>query len=165
MNPKESTTSSVDLLLKKARNTAAGYLSQRMYTCREIHLRLCRKGFSEDVAEQVVAEFIEAGYLNDALFAKLYAEDQIKMCAKGSYRIRQELLQKGVAAGIIDDALKEAEADTMTALREFVEMRNLCDTVHSRKDLEKLKARLARRGYSPGEIRQCLSEYTFTFTE
>lgn len=148
-------------MVKKARNTVAGLLLNKMYTCREIYDRLLRKGFEKELAEQVVAEFVQAGYLDDSRYAQMYVEDEARLAAKGKFRIRQELMRKGVASSIIDEAIEEAEIDTLACLREYISQRNLCDNIHSRKDLERLKARLARRGYSLGEINRCLSEYTF----
>lgn len=152
-------------MVKKARNTAAGLLAAKMYTCREIYDRLCRKGFDKELAETVVSEFVAVGFLDDRRYAELYVSDEARLGAKGKFRIRQELYHKGVASSVIDAVLEETEVDTEALLRDYVEQRNLCDMVHSRKDLERLKARLCRRGYSPGEIHRCLAEYTFQFED
>lgn len=151
--------------LTKARNAAAGLLANKMYTCKEIYDRLCRKGYEKDLCEMVVSEFVASGYLDDRRYAQMYQEDESKLGAKGNWRIRQELLRKGVAGSIIDEIMEESEIDTEAYLREYISQRNLAENIHSRKDLEKLKARLARRGYSLGEINRCLSAYTFHFDE
>ncbi len=150
---------------KKARNTVMGLLANRMYTCREIYDRLCRKGFEKELAEKTVAEFMAAGYLNDRHYAQLYVEDESRLGAKGRFRIRQELMRKGVSSAIIDEVMEESEVDTEVYLKEYIETRNLCDGIQTRRDLERLKARLARRGYSLGEINRSLAEYTFHFEE
>ena len=119
----------------------------------------------KELAETVVSEFVAAGFLDDRRYAELYVSDEARLRAKGKFRIRQELYRKGVASSVIDAVLEEADVDTEALLREYIEQRNLCDAVHSRKDLERLKARLCRRGYSPGEIHRCLAEYTFQFED
>lgn len=150
---------------QKAMGVAAALLAGRMYTCREIYDRLVRRGYDKELAEQVVEEFVRAGFLNDARYAQCYIADAAALGAKGKTRIRQELRQKGVAAKVIDDAMEEAEADFAGALADYVRQRDLCAAVHSRKDFEKLKARLLRRGYSMKEINRCLEEYSFNFDE
>lgn len=150
---------------RKARNTAAALLAGKMYTCSEIYDRLLRKGFDKELAEQVVEEFVRAGYLDDQRFAQMYITDSVNLGAKGMFRIRQELMRKGISGSILDRAMEETEVDSASALAEYVSQRNLCENIHSRKDLEKLKARLARRGYSLREINQCLSAYTFHFDD
>ena len=151
--------------LTKARNAAAGLLANKMYTCKEVYDRLCRKGFDKEISEQVVSEFVAAGYLDDRRYAQMYLEDEIRLAAKGKFRLRQELLRRGVAMSVIDETMDECEMDTEAYLREYISQRNLAEGVHSRKDLERLKARLARRGYSLGEINRCLEEYNFRFDE
>lgn len=151
--------------LQRAQNTAAAILGRKMYTCRELYDRLCRKGFEKEIASMTVESFIRAGYLDDRRFARLYVEDAVRLGAKGAFRIRQELLQKGVSGQIIDEALESCEADTGEALKEYVKQRQLFSGIHSRRDLEKAKARLARRGYSLREINRCLDDYTFCFDE
>lgn len=151
--------------VQKARNSAAALLAAKMYTCRELCDKLIIKGFSKELSEQVTSEFISAGFLNDAEFANMYIADQVNLGAKGIYRIKQELLRKGVSSSIIETAIENADIDTKNTLSEYISLRGLCDNIHTRKDLEKLKARLARRGFSLSEINSCLSEYTFNFED
>ncbi len=150
---------------QKARNSAAAILAVKMYTCRELCDKLIKKGFDKDLAEQVTGEFISAGFLNDAEYASMYISDQVNLGAKGTYRIKQELIKKGVSLSIIEDALACSDIDTLSALREYISLRGLCDNIHTRRDLEKLKTRLARRGFSLSEINSCLAEYTFYFDD
>lgn len=150
---------------EKAKKLAAGYVAARMYTCREIEERLIRKKISAETAERVVSEFASAGILDDREYAKAYVYQAIKLEYKGAYRIRQELYLKGVARSISDDVLENTEDDIIASLKEYVSLHGFADRVETRRDLEKLKAKLARRGYSPSEIKNCLSEYEFNFKE
>ena len=149
--------------LQKAINTAVFFLNSRMRTCKEVYDKLLSKGYDKDTAEKAVEELVKVGYLNDRTYAMAYINDGIKLGAKGIYRIRQELIRKGISSSIIEDAIADCEEDTYTQLKSYVEQRNLCENIHSYKDLEKLKARLVRRGYSLQEIKKCLGEYEFHF--
>lgn len=146
---------------EKAKKITAGYVAARMYTCREIEDRLCRKGIEKDIAAQVVSDFVAAGILDDIQYAKAYTAQAVKLGGKGAYRIKQELYAKGVARSIIDEVCCDIGEDTLAAVCEYVESRRLYEGITSRRDLEKLKARLARRGFSPSEIRECLDKYKF----
>ena len=137
-----------------------------MYTCREIEDRLIKKKIDRETAERVVCEFAAAGALDDKAYAEAYVEESVKLGGKGLYRIKQELMRKGVAKSIIDKACDNAEgADTYAALCDYVESRRLYEGITSRRELERLKARLARRGYSFSEIRRCLDNYDFDFED
>lgn len=152
-------------IYEKAKRIASGYVGARMYTCHEIEERLVRKKIDKETAEKVVCDFASAGLLDDREYAKLYVSEAVRLSGKGMYRIRQELMRKGVAKGIIDDVCGECEDDTYSALKEYVESRGLCDGITTRRDLEKLKARLARRGYSLSEIKKCISEFEIHFED
>ncbi len=152
-------------LLVRAQNAAMGMLGRKMLTCRELYDRLLKKGYEKEIAETVVEQFLSVGYLDDRRYAELYLADSVNLGAKGIFRIKRELLQKGISGSVIDEVLNDAELDTEAALMQYIAERHLLQNVHSRKDLEKLKARLVRRGYSLTEIRECLEKAEFTITE
>lgn len=147
----------------KGLHLAARYLAARMYTSREIYDRLRRKGYDEETSEQIVGRLIEEKLLDDARYAEFYVADGVNLGQKGEYRIRQELLRKGVAPVLIDRAFENADVDFDAALREYVEQRLRVTKITDYKDLTRFKAALARRGYSSSEIRRVLDEYDFDF--
>ena len=151
----------MDYTYEKAKKIAAGLVASRMYTCREIEDRLKRKKIEDGVAERVVEEFAKAGILDDFEYAKAYIAQSVNLSGKGMYRIKQELYAKGIARTVIDSACDESVEDTFAAICEYVDSHRLCEGITTRKELEKLKARLARRGFSSAEIRECLSRYEF----
>jgi regulatory protein len=57
------------------------------------------------VADQVVTELIELGYLDDARYAQRFAEDRRRLDAWGSDRIARRLRELGVDREHIDAAL------------------------------------------------------------
>lgn len=152
---------------ERARRIAANLTAARMYTCKEIYDRLIRKKISADTAEEVVGEFAAAGVLDDSVYAKFYIEDALRLQAKGMFRIRRELMQKGISGSIIDAAAAETadEIDTKEALRTYLSPRLMPSDIRSRRDLEKLKAKLLRRGYSVQDISACLDDYDFKFED
>ena len=151
--------------LEQAQKQAMYMLASRMYTCREIYDKLLRKGHSTAVAEEAVTALAAVGYLDDAKYAALYLHDAVELGAKGVYRIRQELLRKGISRSVIDQAVAEMEVSPRARLQEYVEERLRIHPVTSRREYERLRAQLARRGYSPDKIRDCLAQFSFVFEE
>ncbi len=145
----------------RGKKLAMRFLATRMYTSREIFDRLRRKGYSAETAEEVVTELIEEGLLDDKRFAEFYISDNVSIGYKGIYRIKQELLRKGVPGSVIDRAVANAEIDCEEALREFVRQKLSVTDIETRKDYERFRTMLARRGYSLSEINEVLSEYDF----
>ncbi len=147
----------------RGKKLAMRFLAARMYTSREIFDRLRRKGYSTELAEEIVSELIGEGLIDDKRYAEFYISDNVNIGYKGVYRIKQELLRKGVPGSIIERVIANADVDCETALREFVRQKLSVTEIGTRKDYERFRAMLARRGYSLSEINEVLSEYDFDF--
>ena len=138
--------------IETAKRQAAKLISFKMYTCSEVFRRLVQKGCDSETAEAVVAEFCKAGILNDEEYARMYVHDASQISLKGMFRIKQELLAKGVAASVVERAIAGSEVDTEAQLESYVELRFGDKNFSDYKELEKAKAHLARRGFSIPEI-------------
>ena len=140
--------------LHEARQYAFLLLSYKARTSSELKQRLGRKGFSPDIISHTLQRLAELKMVDDAGFAKRFAEDRIAIGHKGKWRVRGELMKRGVERHQIDAALEQAPDETAAA-REVAEK-----YVSRNKRLEpavlkrRLYALLARRGFSPDTIRQ-----------
>ena len=143
---------------EKAKGAAAKLIAQKMYTCNEIHQRLIRKGFSSETAERVVSEFAGAGILNDEEYAKMYIHDAVCVNMKGMYRIKHELMKKGIAASVIEKAEMETEVDGNAQLEGYVELKFGGKVFSDWKEVEKAKAHLVRRGFGIYDINKCFDK-------
>lgn len=143
---------------ENSKKIAAKLLSYKMYTCKEVLQKLIQKGISEDIAEDTVAQFCKAGILNDEEFAKAYIHDGIYVHLKGVHRLKQELIQKGVASSVIEKAVMIMEDDVESQLMEYVKLRFGDKVFSDWKDVEKARAHLVRRGYGYSEIKKCFDE-------
>lgn len=148
--------------LEKAKKIAASLLSYKSYTCQEIYQRLVRKGIDTETAELTVAEFVKAGILNDAEYARMYIHDALVLGMKGLFRIKQELRAKGVALSVIDRAAEEVDVDTEEMLESYARIRFGDKEFFDWRELEKAKAHLARRGFSLSEINKCFKKLNIT---
>lgn len=127
-----------------------GYLARREYSAAELSQRLGRKGFPEQLVNEVLAEFRNRGWQSDVRFAEVFSRDRLgRGC--GPYRITQELRQRGVVSERAD------ELDSVDWDRQI-------DAIHARKygcslpeTLAERAARerfLIRKGYSGDQIRR-----------
>jgi regulatory protein len=138
------------LTLAAARRAAADLLSRRPWTRAELGLRLLRRGAPADIADQIVVDLAERGYLDDAAFALRWVQVRAGR-GYGAGRLRAELKARGVAAALIDAALAtlagEAELEQARALAR----RRLGALRRARPDraAARLADYLARRGYRP----------------
>ena len=100
------------------------------------------------VADQVVTELIELGYLADASYAERFAADRRRLDGWGSERIARRLRELGVDREHIDAAL--AAQDPEAEMEAAIELlRRRCpDPPATRADRDRALGILVRRGYA-----------------
>jgi regulatory protein len=133
---------------ERERAVQLGYraLGRRERTIAELRTLLERKRVEPEAIDAAVAELIEAGLLDDARYAKRFAEDKRELDRWGSERIARELQRRGVHPQLIERAVadRSREAELQTALM-LLEQR----LPPPRNDRERDRAwrLLIRRGY------------------
>jgi len=136
--------------LEGALQRAYRYLGHRDRTVAEVGRYLRSKGASDDVADAAVAELVEQGYLDDARFARQFAEDRRRLDSWGAERIERRLHELGVgraevaaALAALADGEGDGELDTAVALLR----RRFPAPPESDRDRERALGLLVRRGY------------------
>ena len=144
----------------KAREAALRLLSVRARSRRELLDRLKRKGFDSDVAGFVVETLAERGFVDDREFARLWADERMRLRPVGSRRLRQELAAKGVPADVVADVVKatyETHPEAGLA-RRVLDKRSRRTGVDEPKARARLHAFLVRRGFSHATAAQAIRE-------
>ncbi|MBA2504821.1 MAG: RecX family transcriptional regulator [Thermoleophilaceae bacterium] len=134
---------------RRAFDYAARALSSRDRTVAEMRAFLERKRVEPAMIDEVVADLTETGTLDDADYARRFAEDKRSLAGWGSQRIERELERRGVAANHIDAAVGALGTDN--------ERRTALDLLTQRfprgcpDDRERDRAwrLLVRRGFEP----------------
>lgn len=100
--------------LQYARDAAWRALNRRDRSVAEIRSLLAGKRVEPATIEQVVAELVELGHLDDARYAQRFTEDRRRLDAWGNERIARRLRMLGIAPEHIERASAEpAEEDEM----------------------------------------------------
>jgi regulatory protein len=131
----------------RALEVAVGHLGKRDRTAAEIRRHLAGKEVSEPAAEAAVAELVRMGYLDDARYARVFAEDRRTLDAWGPERIERRLVELGVDREHIAAALGERDGETeLAAALEL--LRRRCRTVPvNERERERALGMLVRKGY------------------
>ena len=135
--------------MQAVKAAALRYLSRREYSRLELQERLCRKGYSETMVEQAVADLVSQGLQSDGRFAEAFAHSRAEK-GYGAYRIRQELRQRGIDA---DKAL-EKDLDWDALVRKIYVKKygeTIPDTFEERAARERF---LRQRGFESDRIRR-----------
>jgi regulatory protein len=113
----------------------------------------------------VIRELVETGYLDDARYARLYAEDKRRLEQWGSARIRRELVRRGIESELIDAAIASDGAAVSSAESELERAITLLqqrfpDPPRERRARERALGLLVRRGYPPELAIDAITAYS-----
>jgi regulatory protein len=146
-----------DEQLRKAKEYATLLLSYRARTDHELRERLERREFPPDVITEAMDRLAELKLVDDTRYAHDFARDRVEIGKKGKWRIRGELIKRGVDRKEIDQALEQAP-DELKAARELVtRYRPRYARLEPDVGRRRLYALLVRRGFSVDTIREALS--------
>lgn len=143
----------------RAREAALRLLDARARSSRELVDRLIRKSFGREAAEHVVGELTETGLVDDREFARLWAEERMRLRPVGRLRLARELALKGVSREIIEDVLDASYAEhpeTELARRVACARRSRGPVDGAAR--RRLYSLLLRRGFTHETVSQVLSE-------
>ncbi len=93
---------------EKAAAKAAAYVNHKPRTRQQVIQYLERNGFGSDAVEAAVEELTKYHYIDDFNFSVLYFQYGFDK-GRGIGRIKRELLEKGVAADVIECAYEELD--------------------------------------------------------
>ena len=137
-----------DESLETALQRAYRYLGHRDRTVAELQRYLIGKGVGEDLADEAIAELVEQGYVDDARFARQFAEDRRRLDSWGSERIERRLRELGVgreeiaaALAVVDAGSSEVDAALALLRRRFPA------PPETDRDRDRALGMLVRRGY------------------
>jgi regulatory protein len=135
--------------LERARALAWRSLNRRDRTVDELGGMLLGKRVEPAVADQVVTELIELGYLDDARYAERFADDRRRLDGWGSERIARRLRELGVDREHIDAALAAQDPEEEMAAALELLRRRCPDPPATRGERDRALGILVRRGYAP----------------
>jgi len=127
----------------EARAIAYRYLGRREYGCRELALKLERRGVDSSTASSVVQDLNSEGLVSDVRFAEAFVRSKVERLF-GPLKIRGQLRQRGIDDSVIEPALEEYREIWMDSALAWVDKR-----APDRLDQAE-KARLYRSGKNRG---------------
>lgn len=145
------------------------YLSYRPRTEYEmrtyIKRKLSQKRFDlspvevQSLIDQKVKDLLDSGIVNDVSFAKWYLQEKTIFKPRGFSRIKYELAQKGISRHIIAEIMEERVIDEKDMILELLQRYSRVDYT-DQKNVQKLIQKLGRKGFSYGDIKRAIEEYT-----
>lgn len=156
LTEEEAAALTAGLRSRQMRERALELLSRKPQSRRELTRKLNEWGAGPEEADAVCDRMEELGYLNEAAYAARIVE-VYSARGFGEKKLRDELYRRGVPREEWDEALARVE-DSTQAIDDFLQ-KKLTGWTGDRKQLQKVTAALARRGFSWPDIRDALARY------
>jgi regulatory protein len=132
---------------ERALDLAYRYLGQRDRTVAEMRRYLEGKRVDPATIDGAVAELSEQGYLDDARYARWFAEDRRELAHWGAERIERRLLAAGLDRALVEAALAQHEAANELAAAVAVLRRRFPTPPSDDRTRNRALGVLARKGY------------------
>lgn len=150
----------VTTLRQQAKAKAAKFCAYQERTQQEVRNKLYSYGLASNVVEDLLAELITEGFVNEERYAKAFCRGKFANNKWGKIKISLALKQKGISEYCIRTGMQEIEEEDYQAL-----LRTLIDkkqSTLSNEDEYSRKHKTARyvigKGYEPELVWQVLGE-------
>jgi regulatory protein len=133
--------------LQHARDLAWRALNRRDRTVAELARTLAAKRVEPAAIEVVISELCEQGYLDDARFARRFAEDRRRLDDWGAERIERRLRALGIEDHLIAAAVAEQDPGTELDAALSLLRRRFPDPPDTPRECQRALGVLLRKGY------------------
>lgn len=141
--------------IQKALGRALNLISYRQRTESELRRRLSEKS-APDVVEAVVERLKERGLIDDANYAREWADSRTRRSPRSSRMIVRELVSKGIAPSLAESSVEDLDDDATAREAASRFAARLVDADYEQFH-RRLWGHLQRRGYGAGVSRRTIS--------
>ncbi len=137
---------------------AAAYCSTAERCIHDVRKKIASAGLSPESEERIIARLIEEKFIDEARFCRSFVNDKLRFNEWGRIKTNYELRRKGVAQGVIDEALSQIDEDEYRRVLTDL-LRRKKRTVRSVSDADlfvKLCRFAANKGYEQSLVVQCV---------
>jgi len=142
---------------KRIHNKALDLISRREHSPLELSRKLQQRGFDSALIEQILLEFTEQHWLDEARFSESYIHSRSQK-GYGLSRISQELQQRGIDKTCIQQVLAEMEIDWFALAGQVLSKRFASAPSAERKQRLREMRFLQYRGFSHDQIRALFND-------
>ena len=131
-------------------------------TVAEVRKKLEGKGASKEMIRSILSRLKEAGFLNDDLYAKVYASDIASLRCYGKKRVLYELRKRGISDAILSKLSFSWEDEKDKADRYAAILNKKASKVPNSKKRMKMIEGLMERGFEEDVAREAVNDVATT---
>ncbi len=143
-----------EIVGKRVTKRAMHLLEKMDRTEVQLRKKLMESDYPQELVERAIAYVKSYRYIDDERYANTFV--RLNQERKSKARIRQDLLSRGVASHLIDNALSEDETDQEVLIAKLLEKKQYDPDTATLKDAQKMYQFLMRRGFLHSEIMHAL---------
>jgi len=150
--------------LLKAKTLAYRFSSYKPRTSQEVIKKLEENNFNEQIVKETISFLKNYGLIDDERYVRNFAKDKSKLKKWGIYKIKTELIKKGIDKTLIEEQLNEAyneSFETENALKLVYRKLSLIKKKTPEKIKQSIINYLQYKGFSWEVIRKVLDELKF----
>lgn len=133
--------------LARALELAYRQLNRRDRTAAQLRQHLASRGVEEAAIDEALATLVRDGHLDDARYARTFAEDRRALDGWGPERIERALLAAGVDGELVAAALGVRDADDELDAAVTLLRRRCREVPETDRERERALGLLVRKGY------------------
>ena len=142
------------------RKKAMDFLARREYGRGELEKKLINADYDAVIVAEQVGRLVSEGLQSDERFAESFIQARINQ-GKGPVRIRQDLKERGLGAGIIDGALVDCGADWYALARDVRRRKFGGSVPREFKERARQMRFLQYRGFEMAQIQAAVGDDSF----
>lgn len=142
---------------------ALKYLKTRTRSKKEVFNYLIEKDYNKKNIEKALERLEQQGYINDLFYAKSFLNQKLITTSNGPYKIKSDLLKRGIDNNIVDQVLEEYDKDIQ--LKKIEKIVNRIIKTNKNKSVKMLKIKivtdLTSQGFASKDIQKVIDESEF----
>jgi SOS response regulatory protein OraA/RecX len=141
---------------KRAYSHSLYLLDERSYTVAKMREKLVDK-YTPETAENILTRLVSEGLLNDKKYAAHTAEYMSEVKLFGAYRIRQELIAKGISKELAAQAVSALETTETESIKARIRKKYIT-SLGTPAGERKIQTAMARYGFRLSDIIKAVKE-------
>jgi regulatory protein len=144
------TEEEIEKMERQAKNVAEYWLGAADRSRKELFTKIKNKGIIDEIANKVLDEYEEKGYIDDERYANQFVHSKTHYEKLGKRSIAFKLREKGVDSDIIEAAISEIDEELEEEQAKELAVRKARTNrrYDNQKRVQQIAGLLSRRGYS-----------------
>ena len=147
------------VVYEEAKRKAFNYVSAGYKTEKEVRDKLLIREYSEEIIDKVIDVLKQYNYVDDRVYAKKFIEYRTKTKKQGLFKIKHDLIIKGISEEIINEFFDDFKNDSGETIVSLIEKKAKGLKNLEYKEKQRIIGFLMRRGFSCEEINEGFKIY------